>query len=66
MVLVEPVATTVDTDIVFIVRSEFEVEPGEWWCPGMGGISKIQAGYRTFFWILFHRTIDFLRLFFWI
>ena len=66
VVLVEPVATTVDTDIVFIVRSEFEVEPGEWWRPGMGGISKIQAGHRTFFWILFHRTIDFLRLFFWI
>lgn len=66
VVLIEPVATTVDNDNVFIVRSRVEIAPEEWWRPGMGGVSKIEAGHRTFFWIVFHRTIDFLRMFFWL
>lgn len=66
VVLIEPVATTEEAENVFIVRSRLEVEPGDWWRPGMGGISKIDVGRRTFFWIIFHRTIDFLRMFFWI
>jgi hypothetical protein len=37
----------------------------DWWRPGMSGIGKIEAGERTLFWIIFHRTIDFLRMFFW-
>ena len=66
VVLIEPVATTSDTENVFIIRAQLEVDPADWWRPGMGGICKIEAGHRTFFWIIFHRTIDFLRLFFWI
>jgi multidrug resistance efflux pump len=66
VVLIEPVATTDQTDNVFIVRCELAEVPEDWWRPGMGGISKIEAGHRTFFWIIFHRTIDFLRLFFWL
>jgi len=66
VVLIEPVATTESAENVFIVRCQLETVPEEWWRPGMGGISKIEAGHRTFFWIIFHRTIDFLRLFFWI
>ena len=66
VVLIEPVATTVDNDNVFLVRSELNELPEEWWRPGMGGVSKIEAGHRTFFWIIFHRTIDFLRMFFWL
>ena len=30
-----------------------------------GGVAKINVGKRTFFWIVSHRTIDFLRMFFW-
>jgi hypothetical protein len=66
VVLVEPVATTAQNENVFIVRSELLESPEDWWRPGMGGVSKIEAGHRTFFWIIFHRTIDFLRLFFWL
>ncbi|MGK0239407.1 MAG: hypothetical protein ACI92G_002882 [Candidatus Pelagisphaera sp.] len=66
VVLIEPVATTVDNDNVFIVRSQLEISPEDWWRPGMGGVSKIEVGHRTFFWIVFHRTIDFLRMFFWL
>ena len=66
VVLIEPVATTADNENVFIVRCELLEEPEEWWRPGMSGVSKIEAGHRTFFWIIFHRTIDFLRLFFWL
>ena len=66
VVLIEPVATTVDNDNVFLIRSELNELPEEWWRPGMGGVSKVEAGHRTFFWIIFHRTIDFLRMFFWL
>lgn len=66
VVLIEPVATTQNTENFFIVRARLEEVPEDWWRPGMGGISKIEAGHRTFFWIIFHRTIDFLRMFFWI
>jgi hypothetical protein len=66
VILIEPVATTADNNNVFIVRCELLEDPEKWWRPGMGGVSKIEAGHRTFFWIIFHRTIDFLRLFFWL
>lgn len=63
--LVEPVATTADRENVFLVRCEVLTPPESWWRPGMAGVAKIEAGKRTFFWILFHRTIDFLRLLLW-
>lgn len=66
VVLIEPVATTEDTENVFVVRCQLETEAADWWRPGMGGISKIEVGHRSFFWIIFHRTIDFLRMFFWL
>lgn len=63
--LIEPVATTTDKENVFIVRCEIAAKPEAWWRPGMAGVTKISAGSRTFFWIFFHRTIDFLRLLLW-
>ena len=36
-----------------------------WWRPGMSGVCKINVGKRTLFWILTHRTVDFLRLKLW-
>lgn len=63
--LIEPVATTTDKENVFIVRCELVDAPADWWRPGMAGVTKISAGPRTIGWILFHRTIDFLRLLFW-
>lgn len=63
--LIEPIATTAENENVFIVRCELTAPPEKWWRPGLAGTTKITAGRRTFFWILFHRTIDFLRLQFW-
>jgi multidrug resistance efflux pump len=63
--LIEPVATTVDKENVFVVRCTVEGGRETWWRPGMAGVTKIEAGRRTFFWILFHRTIDYLRLLLW-
>ncbi|MEX0323831.1 MAG: HlyD family efflux transporter periplasmic adaptor subunit [Puniceicoccaceae bacterium] len=66
VILVEPVATTEQNENVFLIRARLDTAPEEWWRPGMGGISKVNSGRRTFFWIIFHRTIDFLRMFFWL
>ncbi len=66
VVLIEPQAITEQNENVFLIRAELDTIPEDWWRPGMGGVSKIEAGHRTFFWIIFHRTIDFLRLFFWL
>lgn len=63
--LIEPVATAQDQENVFVVRCTVEGAPADWWRPGMTGVSKLEVGRRTFFWILFHRTIDFLRLQLW-
>lgn len=63
--LIEPVAVARDQENVFVVRCELAEAPGNWWRPGMTGVSKIEAGRRSFFWILFHRTVDFLRLALW-
>lgn len=63
--LIEPVATITEDESVFIVRCELQSEPEDWWRPGMGGITKIAVEDRTFAWIFFHRTVDFLRLFLW-
>jgi len=38
----------------------------DWWRPGMAGVAKIHVGHRSFLWILTHRTVDFLRMFFWL
>jgi hypothetical protein len=65
VVLIEPVATTIEKDNVFVVRSQLVAAPEAWWRPGMTGVTKVEAGHRTFFWIIFHRTIDFLRLLLW-
>ncbi|HEV8542028.1 MAG TPA: efflux RND transporter periplasmic adaptor subunit [Verrucomicrobiae bacterium] len=50
---------------IFIVRERLVSQAAEWWRPGMSGIAKIGAGKRTLFWILAHRTVDFLRLRLW-
>lgn len=63
--LIEPVATTVDKENVFIVRCEVTDKQAVWWRPGMAGVTKISVGSRTFAWIIFHRTVDFLRLLLW-
>lgn len=62
---IEPVAQSKDKENFYIVRCGLQSSVEPWWRPGMSGVAKIHVGKRTFFWILSHRTIDFLRMFFW-
>lgn len=51
----------------FIAKaSPLSGEMQTWWRPGMSGIAKIEAGERPVWWVLLHRTIDYLRLQFWL
>ena len=50
---------------VFLVRCALEQRPESWWRPGMSGVCKINVGRRSLWWILTHRTVDFLRLKLW-
>lgn len=62
---IEPVAQTKDQKNVFVVRCQVQGPLESWWRPGMSGVAKLNVGKRTFFWIITHRTIDFLRMYFW-
>ena len=63
---INPISEVREEDNRFLVRAEIADRPAKWWRPGMSGISKIDAGKRSILWILTHRTVDFLRMFFWI
>ncbi len=62
---VEPVASVREKGNVFIVRGELSGTSEPWWRPGMSGVCKIEVGRRNLWWIVTHRTADFLRLYFW-
>jgi hypothetical protein len=61
----EPAATAKEGKNVFLVRCEIEGQPDDWWRPGMSGVCKLNVGNRSLMWILTHRTVDFLRMWFW-
>jgi hypothetical protein len=65
IVRVEPAALPKKDVNVFLVRLTFEAGPQTWWRPGMSGLCKIDVEKRTLFWILTHRTVDFLRMKLW-
>ena len=65
VVIVQPAAVTRKEGNVFLVRLRFDQSPEPWWRPGMTGLCKISVGSRSLFWILTHRTVDFLRLKLW-
>jgi len=62
---IEPVAEVKDKGNIFVVRCQFQTSVENWWRPGMSGVAKLNVGKRTFFWIISHRTVDFLRMYFW-
>jgi len=62
---IDPVAVTEEEGNIFLVRATFSEEISGWWRPGMSGMAKINVGKRNLLWIFTHRTIDFLRIFFW-
>lgn len=65
IVRLEPAAVPKEKVNVFLLRGAFAGPPQPWWRPGMSGVCKIDVGQRTLFWILTHRTVDFLRLLLW-
>ena len=65
VVRVEPAAMPKKDANVFLVRLALEGKPEAWWRPGMSGLCKLAVEKRTLFWILTHRTVDFLRMKLW-
>ena len=61
----EPVSQAKEEGNIFVVRCDFESDVEDWWRPGMTGVAKLNVGKRNVLWIFTHKTIDFLRLFFW-
>lgn len=49
----------------FNVKVLFDDAQQEWIRPGMSGVVKVDAGKRNILWLLTHKTVDFLRLYFW-
>lgn len=63
--VIEPAAVTKKEGNVFLLRLKPDRGAQSWWRPGMTGLCKISAEKRTLFWILTHRTVDFLRMKLW-
>ena len=62
---IQPIGRTEEGGNVFYARCQFTGDRQDWWRPGMSGVAKIDAGKRTLLWIATHRTVDFLRMYFW-
>ena len=64
IVRIEPMASVDKDGNAFTLRGKLD-KTASWFRPGMSGIAKVDAGYRSFLWIATHRLIDFLRLKLW-
>jgi len=49
----------------FLIKAEIDAPVEDWWRPGMVGLAKIDVGDRNIGWIITHRLVDTLRLWFW-
>ena len=63
---IDPVAQTRDAANLFIAKAQINADRQSWWRPGMGGTAKIDSGPQSLVWIMTHRTLNFLRTFFWL
>ncbi len=62
---IEPAAATKKDGNVFLVRLTPVNGVVSWWRPGMTGLCKLSTDKESLFWILTHRTVDFLRMKLW-
>lgn len=62
---IEPAAATKKDGNVFLVRLVPVNGVVSWWRPGMTGLCKLSTDKQSLFWILTHRTVDFLRMKLW-
>ena len=63
---IDPAAVTRDGRTFYLARADVDGAFRPNWRPGMGGNAKINAGDRSPLWIMTHRTVRFLREFFWL
>jgi multidrug resistance efflux pump len=63
---IEPAATHKDGRTFYLARAELDSGKVGTWRPGMGGNARIDIGERPLLWILTHRTVRFLREYFWL
>lgn len=63
---IDPIARSGPSGNSFEAKAGLTSERQAWWRPGMVGTAKIEAGEKTILWIVSHRTINFLREFFWL
>lgn len=63
---VDPVAVNREGRTVYLARARPDDGFQPAWRPGMGGSAKIEVGDRSLLWVMTHRTVRFLREFFWI
>jgi multidrug efflux pump subunit AcrA (membrane-fusion protein) len=64
IVRIEPMASVDKDGNAFTLRGRLD-GTASWFRPGMSGIAKVDAGWRSLLWIATHRMIDFLRLKLW-
>lgn len=62
----DPAAVSKDGRTVYLARARLEGPQEADWRPGMGGNAKLDAGQRPLIWVLTHRTVRFLREYFWL
>lgn len=62
----DPAAVTKDGRTVYLARAALVGSHQPDWRPGMGGNARLDAGERPLIWVLTHRTVRFLREFFWL
>lgn len=63
---IDPASTLREGRNVYLARGRVEQTMASWWRPGMGGTARIDAGQRPLIWVMTHRTVRFLREFFWL
>lgn len=51
---------------IFMMKAKTLGPIESWWRPGMSGVAKINVGERRIIWIITHKTIDFIRMYFWL
>jgi biotin carboxyl carrier protein len=63
---IDPASTLREGKNVYLARGRLQEGLAPWWRPGMGGTARIDAGQRPLIWVMTHRTVRFLREFFWL
>ena len=63
---IDPASTLRDGRNVYLARGKVQADVAAWWRPGMGGTARIDVDQRPLIWVLTHRTIRFLREYFWL